>query len=80
MNVTASKTIKEPAACQNNQQSVFFSLVGPPQAKFEPAKYVKEWLNCHRNADDMRGSKVAENIIRVAPLITCNMIVQHGPY
>ena len=40
---------------------LFLSLVGPPQAKFEPAKYVKEWLNCHINADDKRGTKVAEN-------------------
>ena len=40
---------------------LFFSLVGPLKPKFEPSKYIKEWLNFDRSADDMGGSKVAEN-------------------
>ena len=39
---------------------LFLSLVGPPQSKFESAKYVKEWLKCHRNADDNRTRKVSD--------------------
>ena len=38
---------------------LFLCLVGAPQANFEPAKYGKEWLNCYRNADNMRESKVS---------------------
>ena len=41
----------------------FLSLVYPPQAKFEPAKHVKEWLDCRRNGDDIRGRKIVECII-----------------
>ena len=55
----------------------FLSLVRPPQAKFEPAKHVREWLDCRRNGDDMRGRKVVECIIIimiiVLPPVKCSM-------
>ena len=60
MIVIAAKT-RNRLLVETISSMLVLSLVGPPQAKFEPAKYVKELLNCHRNAGDMRGSKVAEN-------------------
>ena len=60
MNVIATKT-RNRLLVKRISNMLFLSLVGPPQAEFEPAKYVKEWHNCHRNADDMMGIKVAEN-------------------
>ena len=60
MKIIATKT-RNRLLVKTISNMLFLSLVGPPQAKFEPAKNVKEWLNCHRNVDDMRGSKVVEN-------------------
>ena len=59
---------------------MFLSLVGPPQEKFKPAKYyVKEWLNCHRTADDMRGKKTENShgnrnshVWSVGPIVNCH--------
>ena len=38
MNVIATKTIKEPAACQNNQQFVVFEFGGPTSGKVRASK------------------------------------------
>ena len=54
MNVIATKR-RNRLLVKTISNMLFFSLVGQPQAKFEPAKYVKGWLNCHRNADDNDG-------------------------
>ena len=40
----------------------FLGLVRPSQAKFGPVNDVMECLNCHRNADDMRGRNVVQSI------------------
>ena len=59
MNVIATKC-RNRLLVETVSNLLFLNLVGPPQSKFESAKYVKEWLKCHRNADDNRTRKVSD--------------------
>ena len=59
MNVIAIKC-RNRLLVETVSNLLFLSLVGPPQSKVEPAKYVKEWPKCRRNVDGNRTRKVSD--------------------
>ena len=59
MNVIATKC-RNRLLVETVSNLLFLSLVGSPQSKCQPSKYVKEWLKCHRNVDDNRTKKVSD--------------------
>ena len=59
--IIATKTIKEPAACQNNQVSAGFEFGEPTSCTVRARKVCQGMAKCHRNTNDMKGSKVPEN-------------------
>ena len=78
INVIATKTGNQ-LLVKTISNLFFLSLVCPTQAKFEPAKHIRECLDCRRNGDDMRGRKVVECIIIVIivlPPVACQCLAQ----